>query len=364
MNDIRNNRIVTVAAAFIIVALSFIVLKELQAILLPFFVAIIISFLFEPFYEWMKRKRVPSFAAIIVVVIAIIILSNIISVFVYTSINSFRDEIPKYTQKSVLLVDNFVNYLVSIGVSSQSLKENLDVTKIFTGEKFATMLTDLISGVAGIFTNFVLILIYVIFLLSEFSNIKRRVIKAFSKERSRKITETLTDIFRDVRKYIVGKTLINFAHALSITIIFWIFGLDFALIWGVLTFLLVYIPNIGAFVATLLPFLTALIQYDNILTPIILLIIMMVMGSVFGSLIEPKVLGDRLNLSPILLLFSLIFWGYIWGIVGMILSVPVMSMIKIVLSKFESTCPLAILMSHDVSRKNNPEQKEIEFDKK
>ncbi|MCX6160896.1 MAG: AI-2E family transporter, partial [Ignavibacteriae bacterium] len=141
MNDIRNNRIVTVAAAFIIVALSFIVLKELQAILLPFFVAIIISFLFEPFYEWMKRKRVPSFAAIIVVVITIIILSNIISVFVYTSINSFRDEIPKYTQKSVLLVDNFVNYLVSIGVSSQSLKENLDVTKIFTGEKFATMLT-------------------------------------------------------------------------------------------------------------------------------------------------------------------------------------------------------------------------------
>lgn len=364
MNELKNNRIVTVAAAFVVIGLSFIVLKELQAILLPFFVAVIISFLFEPFYEWMKKKKIPSFVAIIIVVITIIILSNIVSVFVYTSINSFTNEIPKYTQKSVLLVQNFSNWLVSMGVSSQTLKENLDVTKIISGEKFATFLTDLISGVAGIFTNFLLILIYVIFLLSEFGNIKRRVIKAFSKERSRKITETLTDIFSDVRKYIVGKTLINFSHALFITIVFWIFGLDFALIWGVLTFLLVYIPNIGAFVATLLPFLTALMQYDTVAAPIVLLIIMMVSGSLFGSLLEPKVLGDRLNLSPILLLFSLIFWGYIWGIVGMILSVPVMSMIKIVLSKFESTKPLAILMSHDVSRKNDPEQAEIEFDKK
>jgi len=364
MNDIKNNRIVTVAAAFIVIGLSFIMLKELQAILLPFFVAVIISFLFEPFYEWMKKKKVPSFVAIIIVIITIIILSNIVSVFVYTSINSFTNEIPKYTQKSVLLVENFNNYLVSLGVSSQVLKDNLDVSKIFSGEKFAVMLTDLISGVAGIFTNFVLILIYIIFLLSEFGSIKRRVIKAFSKDRSRKITEILTDIFRDVRKYIVGKTLINFAHALTITIVFWIFGLDFALIWGVLTFFLAYIPNIGAAVATVLPFLTALIQYDNVVTPIILLIIMFVTGSAYGSVLEPKVLGDRLNLSPILLLFSLIFWGYIWGIVGMILSVPVMSMIKIVLSKFEGTRPLAILMSHDASRKDDLEQTEIEFDKK
>ena len=87
-----------------------------------------------------------------------------------------------------------------------------------------------------------------------------------------------------------------------------------------------------------------------------------VIGYLIGNLVEPKILGDRLNLSPILLIFSLVFWGYLWGVVGMLLSVPIMSMIKIVLSKFESTRPLSILMSYEVvSAKKDKKQTEIAF---
>lgn len=358
--ETRNSRFINIVAALFLAGFSFFILKELQSILLPLFMAIIISFLFEPFYEWMKSKKIPSAVAIVIIVVTILIIANLSSVFIYTSIISFNEELPKYIQKGDELIKSSDHFIQSLGISP-TYKKSLDVTKILNGEKIAGIVGGLISGVAGLFTNFILILIYVIFLLTEFGSIKKRVLKAFNADRANKVNETLHDILGDVRKYIVGKTLINFAHAATVFVVFLIFGLDFALIWALLTFILAYIPNIGSFIATFLPFLTALLQYDNVITPLILLAIMTVSGSMYGNIVEPKILGDKLNLSPILLLFSLIFWGYLWGIVGMILSVPIMSMIKIVLSKFESTRPISILMSYEVSDSKNKDQTEIPF---
>lgn len=358
--DYRNSKFLNVVAGLFLAGFSFYLLKELQAILLPFFMAVIISFLFEPFYEWMKAKKIPSWAALIIVLLTIIILANISSVFIFTSISSFNAEIPKYITKGEILINSLEEFVHKYGLLPEG-ERAIDMGKYLNPESIGGILTTLISGVAGLFTNFLLILIYVLFLLTEFGSIRKRIGKAFNSAKALSINETLTDILTDVRKYLIGKTLINFSHGVAILIVFWIFGLDFALVWALLTFLLAYVPNIGAFIATLLPFLTALVQYDNVFTPVLLLIIMTVVGFVFGNVIEPKVMGEKLNLSPILLIFSLIFWGYLWGVVGMILSVPVMSMIKIVLSKFESTKPIAILMSNVVEEKKNPNQTEMEF---
>lgn len=358
--EFRTNRFLNIVAALFLVGFSFYILKELQAILLPFFMAVIISFLFEPFYEWMKRKKIPAPLALVVVLLSILILANISSIFIFTSISSFNTEMPKYIQKGEVLVNSIESFFQQYRLLPQG-ERAIDWSKYLAPDKLAGILTSLVSGVAGLFTNFLLILIYVMFLLAEFGSIRKRIGKAFDSEKATKVNEILTDILADVRKYLIGKTLINFSHAVSVLIVFWIFGLDFAMVWGLLTFLLAYIPNIGAFIATLLPFLTGLIQYDNIFTPVLLVIIITVIGFVFGNVVEPKVMGEKLNLSPILLIFSLIFWGYLWGVVGMILSVPVMSMIKIVLSKFDSTKPIAILMSNVVVEKKDAKQTEIPF---
>jgi predicted PurR-regulated permease PerM len=358
----NNNKYLKIVASIFLVGFSFYILKELQVILLPFFIALIISFLFEPFYKWLRSHKFPAWTAIIIVVLVIIILSNITSVFVVTSINIFKADFPNYLRKIEGFGTNFSVYLSSMGISDNTIKESFDISKFFSGDKLSELLTDVISSIAGIFTDYILILIYIIFLLSEYGSIQKRILKAFSKEGARNISDILNDIYIDVRRYIVGKTLINLTHALLITTIFMIFGLDFAIVWGLLTFFLTYIPNLGVLISTVLPFLTALAQYDNIVTPIILLIVMGVIGYLIGNLVEPKILGDRLNLSPILLIFSLVFWGYLWGVVGMLLSVPIMSMIKIVLSKFESTRPLSILMSYEVvSAKKDKKQTEIAF---
>jgi len=361
MTDNQNKRFQNITAALFLVGFSCYILKELQSILLPLFVALIISFLFEPLYEWLKKKRFPSWAAILSVVIVILVVSNIASVFVYTSINSFTDGIPKYIQKIEGLSGNLAVFLNTLGISNDKIKETLDFSKFLSGEKIAGALSTIVSGIAGIFTNYILILIYIIFLLGEFSSIKRRIHAAFSKSESRTIADTMSDIFIDLRKYIVGKTLINFSHAFILTVVFLIFGLDFAIVWGLFFFFLTWLPQIGAFLATIFPILIAFAQYDNILTPIVLLIIMIVVGYTMGSFIEPRILGNRLNLSPLLLIFSLVFWGWMWGVVGMLLSVPIMSMIKIILSKFESTNPIAILMSNEVVYTKVDKEADINF---
>jgi predicted PurR-regulated permease PerM len=180
-------------------------------------------------------------------------------------------------------------------------------------------------------------------------SVRDRVRLAFSKENSTRISLIIENIFTDIKKYLVGKTLINLTHAVLVYIILLLFGADFAIVWGFLTFFMAFIPNIGPFFATILPFAAVLIQFDSTGSAIVLLILLIVTGFIMGNVVEPKIFGNTLNLSPFLILASLIFWGYLWGIMGMLLSVPILSMIKITLSKFESTRPVSILMSHVVT---------------
>lgn len=354
MTEGKQNKFITIVAALFLVGFTFFILKELQSILLPFFIALIISFLFEPYYEWLKSKKIPGAISLIIVVISILVIANITSLFVFTSINAFTKEIPKYTEKSQNIINSISFSLSNWGFYNQYVKDSFDITKVVNGEAVANFATGFFSSIINLAGNFVLILIYVIFLLSEFGSIRKRVLKAFSSERSRQIADALTDIFKDVKKYVVGKTLINLSYGILVTLILWIFGVDFFIVWGFLAFLMAYIPTIGSLISTVLPFTTALIQFDGHLTiPIVILILMVVASNVIGNIVEPKILGDKLNLSPILLLLSLIFWGYLWGLIGMILSVPIMSMIKIILSKFESTKSISILMSLNVTGKNS-----------
>jgi predicted PurR-regulated permease PerM len=208
-------------------------------------------------------------------------------------------------------------------------------------------LTGVFSSIIGIFGDFVLILLYVVFILTELGSIRNRIKRAYTDEKADKISGMLTEVFDDVKKYILGKTLVNLFQAVVFGFILWAFGVDFYLVWALLCFIAHYIPNIGSLVATVLPGLIAVLQFDNIITPVIIIVLLIIVQNVIGNVLEPKYLGDQLDLSPLLLLLSLIFWGYVWGIVGMILSVPIMSMLKIVLSNFERTKSIAILMSYN-----------------
>lgn len=342
----NTNKLLTTVAVIFLLGFLFYMLRELQSILVPFFLAIILSFVFEPLLLLLKRKRVPSSAAIAIILIIIIIIANIASVFIVTSINTFSNEFPRYEAKFRDASASMINQLNIPKEDADKFYESLRVTNLLQQGSITTALTSVFTGFIGIFGDFILILIYIVFILTEITSIKQRIAKAFSTEKAKEISGIITEIFTDVRKYISRKTLINLVQGIVFAFILWLFNVDFYIIWGFLCFLSHYIPNIGSLISTILPGITAILQYDSIITPIIIIILLIIVQNIIGNVIEPKFLGDQLDLSPLLLLLSLIFWGYVWGIVGMILSVPIMSMMKIILSKFPSTKPFSIMMSY------------------
>lgn len=342
-------RIITITLSLLLIIVLVFLLKELEAIILPFFIAIIITFLFEPFYNWMRKKKLPTVVSIIVVLITILVISNIASVVVYTGINSFTASMPEYQQRFDNLYNSAISFLEIEPEDEEKLKESLQLKNLLADASFTSIITNIFTSVLNLFSNFILILLYVAFMLSEISSMKARMKKAFSADNSKRFTKSLSDIFSEVRRYLVGKTVLALIQAIVLGIIMWLFGVDFFLIWAFLFFITDYIPNIGSFIATIFTAISVFLQYDNLVTPIVLITILVLIQNLKGNVVEPKVLGDKLDLSPILILLSLLFWGYIWGIPGMVLSVPIMSMLKIVLMNFEQTKSIGILMSYNLT---------------
>ena len=168
---------------------------------------------------------------------------------------------------------------------------------------------------------------------------------SFSKSTSQKFLSMYTNIIDQVHKYLGVKTLISFVTSLIVMGILLLFGVDFVLVWGILTFLFNFIPNIGSFIATILPATFTLIQFDNPFIALWVAVCLLVIQFVLGNIIEPKIMGDSVNLSTVVILFALLFWGFVWGIPGMFLAVPMTAILKIVFENIEGLKPVAILMS-------------------
>jgi AI-2 transport protein TqsA len=208
-----------------------------------------------------------------------------------------------------------------------------------------SFITSSLGTVVDVLSNIFLILLFMMFILAGSGNLIAKIDYAFSADRSVRISAMLETMDDKVRRYLVAKTFISLCTGGLAAAILAIAGVDFPLLWGFLMFLMNFIPNIGSLVATLFPVLLAFLQFDSITRPIVVLILLVVEQNVMGNVIEPKFMAFSLNLSPFLIIASLIFWGWLWGVVGMILAIPLMSIIKIVAENVSALKPLSVLMS-------------------
>jgi predicted PurR-regulated permease PerM len=178
-------------------------------------------------------------------------------------------------------------------------------------------------------------------------NLVRNISLAFPGKRSDTIIRMMENINRGIQKYFLVKTLISLGIGLLATLVLIIFDVDFAWVWGLLAFLLNFIPNIGAVIATIPPILVAIFQYGGFLPAIWIALILTLSHVIWGNILEPAFMGKSLNISPLVIIISLIFWGYIWGPVGMVLAVPISSTILIFCSNIESLKPISILIAEE-----------------
>jgi predicted PurR-regulated permease PerM len=213
--------------------------------------------------------------------------------------------------------------------------------------------------------NAVLVVLFLAFLLAEAKHFKEKLETAFG-QRSDQLKRMGHDLAAQVTRYLAAKFVISLANGLLFAIAFHLVGLEFAVVWGVIQFVLNFIPTLGSIVAGVTMFLFALIQFWPEPGPVILILAIILGGNVvIGNILDPKIIGEHMGISPLVVLISLLVWGWIWGFVGMIVAVPMMVIIKIVCENIPILEPVSILMgSRKAVRVKKMENVKSEADQK
>jgi predicted PurR-regulated permease PerM len=294
----------------------------------------------------MKRKGIPMGLSLIIILLLTAFVLFLIGRIFYTQVPVFIEEYPEYQKRLVGVYEDIrLNLPERVNAAL-----DIDWAEALPASKVAQTIAGTLGSLFSMLGTLILILLYMAFLLPERDQIPHRLEVAYDRKEMGRIVSIIESIQKQTESYIIGKATTSLITGILATAVLWAFGVKFFFIWGLLTFLLNFIPNIGSFIATVFPILMALVQPDPVfgLAKIACLAAsLMLIQFVVGSILEPRLLGARLRLSPIVVFLSFLLWGWLWGVPGMILSVPIMALIRIVLENIEPLKPIAVLISNE-----------------
>lgn len=329
---------------FLLVGMAITFLIYFKGILIPFIYAIFAAFLVHELVVLLGKIKIadralPMWFRSLLVLLLFICAGVIIVEVIAANVNQIVTKAPEY-------VASFDNLLAQVG----ELTGAEDISKEIQGQvnpkEINAMASGLFNSFSAILANLFMILLYSIFMLAERSTISVKLNAIFPDPEHREdVQDVLERIGDAIQQYLSVKTLISFLTAVLGYIILRLFGVDFPVLWAFLIFLLNYIPYLGSFIATLLPALLAIFQFESLLTGVFVFLAIQGVQTLMGSIVEPRLSGKTLNLSPTIVLFSLAFWGTLWGIVGLAIAIPLTSLLVITFSEFPSTRNFAILLS-------------------
>lgn len=314
--------------------------RAASGLLAPFLLAVFIAVICGSPIHALTRRGVPDWLASTLVGFGIACVLAAMFLLLGTSAEQFVEAMPTYQAQFQDLLDRWVSLLANRGieVSRSGIAEALDPASImgFFG--------GFLSGLGETLSNVVLIVFTVIFLLGDISSFPAKL-ALNSGERAGRSLEALQELTSSMNNYIATKTLISLLTGFLVWLGLWLLGVEFAVLWGFLAFLLNFIPNIGSPLAAIPPLLLSLLNADPMHTGLILALYVAV-NTVIGNIIEPAVMGQRLGLSTLAVFLSLIFWGWVFGAVGMLLSVPLTMVVKFIAQQRPGTAWFAILVSN------------------
>ncbi len=326
-------------ASFVIVVAG---MRAAQSLLVPFLLASFIAILCAGPMHWLQRHRVPAGIAVLMVILTVIGSSLTILILVGSSANDFSSALPEYQQSLRTQTLSLVAWLQGMGLS---VSINL-ITDYFDPAKALQIAGNMLARTSGVLANAFMILLTVVFILLEAAGLPDKLRAGLDN------AEASLDSFErfntGVQQYLAIKTLVSFATGVLITLWLVILGLDYPLLWGLVAFLLNYVPNIGSIIAAVPAVLLAVVQ----LGPGSSLMVAggyLTVNLLMGSAIEPKLMGRKLGLSTLVVFLSLVFWGWALGPVGMLLSVPLTMIVKIALEVKPETRWLALLLGSETT---------------
>lgn len=313
-------------------------LQAAASVLLPFLLSVFLAILSLPLLVWLQGKRIPTTPAVLLTVLANIVLLATIVIIVGGSVESFTREAPKYSDRLQQMASALLVWLQGKGID---LSPKIAGDVVNPGAVMG-LVGQMFNSLASVLSNFVLVVITTIFILFEATQFPQKLHLALGRQDSD--SQTFSTIILEVQRYLGIKTLISIATGLLIGVWVAILGVDFPVLWGLLAFLFNYVPNLGSIIAAIPTVLLALVQLGPG-TAALVGIGYLVVNTALGNFVEPYFMGRKLGLSTLVIFLSLVFWGWVWGPLGMLLSVPLTMVVKILLENSENFQWVAVLLA-------------------
>jgi len=321
-------------AAFVIVVAG---MKAASVLVVPFLLASFLAIICAPPLFWMQRKGIPSILGILILMFGVIGAQMLLVTLVSSSIADFSNNLPFYQERLMSLIHESLGVLSQFGIHVPTDK----LTQIFDPGQILKLAANTLNSLGGVLTNTFFVFLTFIFILSEAAGFPNKL-RALSSNTEVDL-DRYSEISDGVNRYLGIKTLTSLATGLVITLWLVVQGVDYPVMWGVFAFLFNYIPNIGSIIAAVPAVLLALIQLGPVSAGFAGLGFLIV-NTVVGSVIEPRIMGQGIGLSVLVVFLSLAFWGWVLGPVGMLLSVPLTMAAKIALEGRDSTKWMAVLL--------------------
>lgn len=316
-------------------------MKAASDLLEPFLLAIFISIVCAPAVSWLTARRVPEALAVLLVMVGLLLVAILSMAVLGASVNGFMQQLPTYQSALTERAAGVLNLLAQLGVDTDvsSLKQRFD-PGVAIG--LAGKLMGRFGSVLG---NALLILVAVAFILLEAARMPAKV-RAATADASNGL-DAFNRFAEGVKEYLAIKSVVSLGTGVLVAIWVWILDVDYPLLWGALAFLFNYIPNIGSFLAAIPAVLLAWVLHGTLNAGLVAAGYI-VINTVIGNFIEPRIMGRSLGLSTLVVFVSLIFWGWVLGPVGMVLSVPLTMILRIGLDAHDNTRWIAILLGPEV----------------
>jgi AI-2 transport protein TqsA len=329
------------AVGAVVAFFAVVVLISARALIYPFILAVFISFVIDAPVALLMKLKVPRAAAVAVILLASFVIVFLLGLVVYSSGKTLAAELPHY-EKRILEIASFLQgalggFPVSLRVASSIEKINLQG------------LASIVIGALGPFLDLVaklgLLFVFLVFLVAGRGNIFAKIRATMKPERAAEVIGILERIALQVRRYLVAKSLLSFGKGIAVWALLTVSGVDFALVFGFLAFLLGYVPYIGAPLAAVLVAGFAFFEFGTVGLPVVIFVVIIGLDALAAHLVEPRVMERGRGLSPLVVLLALLFWTRIWGIPGMFVAIPLTVVLKIVLQNVPAFQPLANLLN-------------------
>ena len=329
------------------------VVRYAQNITVPFLLSLFIAIIAAVPVGWLKKRGLSVPISVGIVLVSAVLINVVLVLMLGGIISQFTEALPSYQARLNEITNEFSAWVLNKGfdVSETSLLEMFDPKAVLS------YANTLMLSIGDLLSNALLIMFTVLFILLEAWSFPAKL-HAMQGVRGGAILAEFVKVIDSTKHYIAAKTLTSLATGISIGIGLAFVGLDFAVLWGFLAFALNFIPNIGSVLAAVPAVLLALLQFGTMKT-LIVIAIYLVANTVIGNIIEPSIMGRQVGLSTLVVFMSLIFWGWLLGPVGMLLSIPLTMVIKFAAQTSEQTSWLAVLLAPaptDVEYESTSEQ--------